>query len=183
MTDLVMRAAAFAAKAHEEAGQTRKYTGEPYIVHPSRVAGIVSSVTSSEVMIAAAWLHDTVEDASVSPLKIECLFGHEVARIVESLTKVADGEKIGREEAARRNIEHASHGSPAAKTVKLADLIDNISDIVEHDPEFARIYIPEKKMLMEHLGEGNPVLYRRASKLIDELLEQLASNMDPVEKQ
>lgn len=173
LSDIVSRAAELAEKAHGEEGQVRKFTGEPYIVHPRRVAEIVASVGCSDAIIAAAWLHDVVEDTKVPLAEIESEFGAEVAEIVSQVSKVVDGTKIGRENAALINIEHASHGTADAKTVKLADVIDNVSDIVDHDPEFARVYLREKKMLMEHLREGNRVLYDRASRLIDGLLENL----------
>ena len=131
---------------------------------------MTASVGCSEEVVAAAWLHDVVEDTQVSLAEIEREFGAEVAEIVFHVTKVVNGNKIGREKAALINIEHASHGSPAAKTVKLADVIDNISDIADHDPEFARVYLREKKMLMKHLKEGSPILYHRALKLVDLLL-------------
>ncbi len=170
LPDLVERAAEFAERAHREEGQVRKFTGEPYIVHPRRVAEIVASVSCDEKIIAAAWLHDVVEDTSVKLAEIQREFGAEVAEIVYHVTKVVDGTEIGRENAALINIEHASHGSPAAKTLKLADVIDNISDITDHDREFARVYLREKKMLMEHLKEGDPILYDKALKLVDLLL-------------
>ncbi len=176
MNDLVQRAAALAEEAHRRKGQVRKFTGEPYIVHPGHVAEIVGSVTSDPVIIAAAWLHDVVEDTDVTQAEIERDFGPEVAEIVDSVTKVADGTDIGRERAALINIEHASHGSPSAKTVKLADVIDNVSDIVEHDREFARVYLMEKKMLMEHLKEGDPTLYGKATELLNLLLDELQRN-------
>jgi (p)ppGpp synthase/HD superfamily hydrolase len=170
---MVERAEALAERAHREKGQVRKFTGEPYIVHPGHVAEIVASVTSDPVMIAAAWLHDVVEDTDVTLEEVEREFGPEVAEIVDSVTKVVDGTKIGRARAALINIEHASHGSPAAKTVKLADVIDNVSDILEHDREFARVYLMEKKMLMEHLHEGDPALYGKATELLELLMEEL----------
>lgn len=176
MSDLIQRAAELAEKAHREKEQVRKFTGEPYIVHPGHVAEIVSSVTSDPVTIAAAWLHDVVEDTDVTQAEIEREFGPEVAEIVASVTKVVDGRRIGRERAALINIEHASHGSPGAKTVKLADVIDNISDIVEHDREFARVYLMEKKMLMKHLQEGDPTLYKKAMELLELLTEELEGN-------
>ena len=173
MSKLISRAEEFARRAHGDIRQVRKYTGEPYIDHPRRVAEIVASVTDDPVLIAAAWLHDVVEDTPVSMEEIESLFGKEVAGIVSFVTKVVDGTEIGRENAARINISHAARGSSASKTVKLADVIDNASDIVDHDPDFARVYLREKKMLMEHLEEGDPILFRRASALLEKLLQRL----------
>ena len=66
MKSKIERAAEFAKAAHEGIDQRRKYTNEPYIVHPQLVAEIVSSVTDDEDMICAAWLHDVVEDTPVT---------------------------------------------------------------------------------------------------------------------
>ena len=57
----------FATAAHAAIGQKRKYSGDDYIVHPARVASIVTRHGGTDEMIAAAWLHDTVEDTDVSP--------------------------------------------------------------------------------------------------------------------
>lgn len=63
-----------ATAAHEGIGQVRKYTGEPYINHPAAVAELVSSVPHTPEMLAAAWLHDTVEDTPITLLDIELNF-------------------------------------------------------------------------------------------------------------
>ena len=72
----------FASKAHE--GMCRKGTDIPYIVHPMEAGAIAASVTSDKEIIAAAILHDTLEDTSVTPLEIEREFGKEVLRLIES---------------------------------------------------------------------------------------------------
>jgi len=66
MTDLELKAKAFATKCHEDIKQVRKYTGEPYINHPAAVVEIVRSVPHTEAMLCAAWLHDTVEDTNAT---------------------------------------------------------------------------------------------------------------------
>jgi (p)ppGpp synthase/HD superfamily hydrolase len=80
---LELDAKLFAAAAHGAIGQKRKYTGEDYIVHPIAVAEIVRSVPHTEVMIAAALLHDVVED---TPVTLEERFGCEVRELVDWLT-------------------------------------------------------------------------------------------------
>ncbi len=173
VTDIVERAAALARDAHGKIQQLRKFTGEPYIVHPKRVAGIVSSVTSDSEMIAAAWLHDVVEDTPVSIDEIAAEFGSEVAAMVAGVTKIIDGTTIGREKAAEMNIAHVGRGDCRIKTIKLADVIDNISDIVEHDPKFAVIYLAEKKALLEVLHDGDPKLLIQAEQLLNDQLRKL----------
>ncbi|MFP6901093.1 MAG: HD domain-containing protein, partial [Opitutales bacterium] len=132
MSDLVNRAAEFARKAHDRAGTPRKFTGEPYIVHPEAVAKIVASVTTDESTIAAAWLHDVVEDVEgVTIEEIADEFGQEVATLVKDLTNPCEKSDGDREKAAEENRRHTAQADPRAKTVKLADLIDNLTGIAE----------------------------------------------------
>jgi (p)ppGpp synthase/HD superfamily hydrolase len=85
--DLLARAEAFATTAH--AGQKRKGTDLPYIVHPAEVAGILARLYPSlRSLIAAGWLHDTVEDTSVTIEDITKAFGYSVANLVAGATAV-----------------------------------------------------------------------------------------------
>lgn len=145
----------------------RKYTGEPYIVHPDEVAGIVASVTDDQAMIAAAYLHDVVEDTAVSLDRVRELFGDDVAGLVEMLTDVSKPEDGNRK--ARKAIDrnHTASASPRAKTIKLADLISNTASIVTHDAEFAKVYLAEKRLLLDVLREGDATLYAEALRLVN----------------
>jgi len=123
------------------------------------VAELVRSVPHTQEMLAAAWLHDVVEDTPVDLVDVEIEFGLEIADLVEMLTDVSkplDGNRAIRKEIDR---EHLRRASPAAKTVKLADLIDNTRSIARHDPNFARVYLREKASLLEALLEGNKFLW------------------------
>ncbi len=71
MDSLEEQARRYATQAHAEAGQRRKYTDEPYIVHPAAVVELVRSVSHDEHLLAAAWLHDTVEDTGTTLSDIE----------------------------------------------------------------------------------------------------------------
>lgn len=79
---MVEKAIIFAAKAHE--GMFRKGTEIPYIVHPMEAGAIAASVTSDKEVIAAAVLHDTLEDTETTAEEIENEFGKEVLRLVQS---------------------------------------------------------------------------------------------------
>ncbi|QJT82279.1 hypothetical protein C0557_20435 [Kosakonia sp. MUSA4] len=122
--ELTRKAQRFATQAHERAGQTRKFTGEPYIVHPASVVQILMSIAPSAEMIAAAWLHDVVEDTDISPQVIESEFGPLVAQYVEMLTDVrtrrTGGVRIARKNA---NLLHSARACPEAQTIKLCDLL------------------------------------------------------------
>lgn len=163
---LEVRAHEFAAHVHGRINHRRKYTGEPYIAHPEAVAEIVRSVPHDEVMIAAALLHDTREDCGVTNEEIFRRFGLKVASLVDDLTDVSkptDGNRAVRKEIDRQ---HTAKASPRAKTIKLADLINNTESIVAHDPWFARTYLREKARLLDVLREGDATLWQQAYELL-----------------
>jgi len=164
---LIKRAKQFAHKHHGAIDQRRKYTNDPYIVHPAAVAAIVRSVDHTPEMVAAAWLHDVVEDTPVELGEIAQRFGAEVAVLVEMLTDVSRPEDGNR--AARKAIDraHTALASPEAQTIKLADLIDNTASIVMNDPEFAKVYMAEKRLLLPALRSGDQFLLARATTLVD----------------
>lgn len=117
--NIVDRARMIATAAHE--GQRRKYTGEPYINHPERVAVMIETFTAAtpqttNEVIAAALLHDVVEDTSITIDAIEQAFGPFVRSLVDQLTK--PNEPL----------------TYVAKSIKACDLIDNLSDLVEVAP-------------------------------------------------
>lgn len=166
MSDLINRAREFATRAHEN--QTRKYTGEPYINHPIAVANLVSTVPHTMEMIAAALLHDTVEDTEATIEEVREEFGDEVANLVGWLTDVSKPEDGNRVKRKAIDLEHTAGAPAAAKTVKLADLIDNSHSILARDPGFARIYMEEKRRLLKVLREGDSTLWAIADKIVRE---------------
>ena len=164
MSDIIQKALLFATEAHGK--QMRKYTGEPYIVHPVEVMSIVKSVASDEEVLAAALLHDVVEDTPAVVADISQHFGSRVASLVDELTDrsvLTDGNRKVRKEIDRSRLASAS---AEAQTVKLADLISNTRSIVEHDPNFAKIYMAEKALLLKVLVRGNKELFAKASALV-----------------
>jgi len=160
----IAKSIAFAHEVH--IGHKRKYTGEPYTYHLFSVARIVQEVSGTPEMIAAAWLHDTVEDTTTTIADIVMHFGIEIAELVSDLTDVSKPDDGNRK--VRKTIDrlHLAKASPKAKTIKLADLIDNAESIVQHDPKFAKVYMREKKLLLEVLQEGSPKLHARASEIV-----------------
>src|SRR5438067_1506809 len=117
MTKLEIRARDVATCAH--LGQTRKYTGDPYIVHPATVADLVRAVPHTDEMIAAAWLHDVVEDTTTRIQTIYDMFGTVVGDLVRDLTDVSrlcDGNRSIRKGLDR---DHTAQASADAQTIKL----------------------------------------------------------------
>jgi len=173
MSDLVERARRYATEAHQRINQRRKYSNEPYHVHLHAVAKLIEGVSGDAEMVAAAWLHDTVEDTQATLDDIEAEFGVAVAELVEELTDISrpgDGNRAVRKAIDRQ---HLAQASARAKTVKLADLIDNCKDITRHDPGFAQVYLAEMDDLLDVLQDGDTQLYRRAERVHARSVEKL----------
>lgn len=153
----------FARKAHGD--QQRKYNKELYIEHPKRVAEIVRKVPHTPQMICAAYLHDVVEDTPVSIEDIRRKFGREIAKLVHELTDEFIKERypdLNRKKRKEKEVARQAEISPEAKTIKLADVIDNTRDIIQNDKNFARRYVPEMEKIAEAIQGGNFKLLMRA---------------------
>jgi (p)ppGpp synthase/HD superfamily hydrolase len=167
------RAEAFCIAAHSAIGQTRKYTGEPYWLHPLGVAALIQEhiPDAPEEVLIAAMLHDVKDDTKVSLDLIREVFQAAVAELVDALsddTTPADGPRRVRKAMEREKIARASHW---AKTLRLADVIKNIESIAEFDPQFAKVYMAEKRDLLPNLRDGNPRLFAIASSLVNAYFE------------
>lgn len=162
----IQDAISYAKKAHK--GQTRKYTNEPYINHPISVSKLVAGVTNNSHTIVAAVLHDTLEDTGIEIDDIREKFGDKVANIVIELTdisKPSDGNRFTRK---RIDREHTRAASPEAKTIKLADLIDNSTSIFSNDPAFSKVFAAEMKEMLNILKEGDKSLYNMAERILND---------------
>ena len=162
----ITKAHYFAAAAHAAIDQRRKYTFEPYIVHPIFVFDLVEAVGGSIKMLQAALLHDVVEDTKVTEDVIAEMFGVDVAVLVSDLSDVSRVEDGNRAQRKHLDLLHTAKASPEAKTIKLADLIANAVSIVEYDPGFAVIFLNEKIQLLEVLQEGDPTLLTLAYEIV-----------------
>jgi hypothetical protein len=179
MNDLIARARAFSTEAHQRIDQRRKYTNQPYQEHLKAVAALVADVTDDPQLIAAAWLHDTVEDTPATFGDLERAFGPAIRDLVAQLTDVSkpsDGNRAIRKAIDRH---HTAQASARAKTVKLADLIDNCRDICRHDARFARVYLAEAASLLDVLKEGDARLYRRAQQVVADCARRIGLRAPP----
>lgn len=133
--DLIARAEAFAREVH--ARQTRKAAAaEPYVTHLEDVVALLRSAAATAEIIAAGWLHDTVEDGHEHghPVTLHDLaerFGWPVAAIV---AEVSDEKAIPKALRKDLQIRHAPRASPAARMVKLADKISNLRALIASPP-------------------------------------------------
>jgi (p)ppGpp synthase/HD superfamily hydrolase len=158
---LILRAAKFAAIKH--AGQFRKFghSDEPYIVHPSRVAGRVAVMPySTEEMVAAAWLHDVMEDTDCTVAMLSFKFGTEVSELVQQLTNTSK-QVAGLNRAERKQLDRKrlSGVSSSAKIIKLLDRIDNLEDLLNDNlapVSFVNTYKAESKLLLGVLCGADP---------------------------
>lgn len=168
------RALIFATAAHAAVGQRRKYTDDPYIVHPIEVASLVKSVDHTPEMVAAAYLHDVLEDTQTQLSTIYEMFGVTVAEYVLALTdppKTPSSPNRKTRKAMSRD--RLAFASAEVQTIKLADLISNSQSIVHYDPNFAKTYLQEKADLLKVLTRGNSVLYTRADLIVKQALVQI----------
>lgn len=155
--EIINEAIIFAMDKHSK--QFRKYTGEPYWVHLAQVAGLVTSVTTDPKIIAIAWLHDILEDTDTSFSEISGQFGAKVACGVSFLSDAEDGNRITRKELSRKRLATAPD---YIQNIKVCDLISNTSSIVLHDPKFAKVYLEEKRLLLECLSKADKRLLNLA---------------------
>jgi (p)ppGpp synthase/HD superfamily hydrolase len=162
----VLAARDFADAAHRAVGQVRKFTREPYIVHPEEVARLVALVPHTAFMLMAAYLHDTLEDTQVTARDLEEAFGPAVAQDVQWLTDVSGPQDGNRRARKALDLAHISQAPAALKTVKLADIISNVRSIARHDARFARVYFEEKRQALEVLREGDSTLWAKAAALL-----------------
>ena len=132
MLDLIERAERFARVCHS--GQCRKGAAkEPYIIHLEEVSSLVEVWGGSEEAIAAAWLHDTIEDCPpTSHEDLVAEFGDRVADFVAELT---DDKSLPKPKRKELQIENAAKKTPEAALVKLADKTSNVGAIANSPPE------------------------------------------------
>src|SRR5262249_25465968 len=129
---LVIRAIEFAAQKHRM--QRRKDTdASPYINHPIALIHVlcIDGGISEPVVLAAAALHDTIEDTETTAGELRDLFGDEIAALVLEMT---DDKKLPKAERKRLQIEHAQHMSKEGALIKLADKICNLRDVATSPP-------------------------------------------------
>jgi guanosine-3',5'-bis(diphosphate) 3'-pyrophosphohydrolase len=129
---LVSEAADLAARRH--AGQQRKGRGdEPYINHLAEVANLLAFATdgSDAELVAAAWLHDTIEDTQTTREELAGKFGERVAALVAEVT---DDMNLPKAQRRQKQVEDAPHKSPGAKLIKIADKISNIRARTQQTP-------------------------------------------------
>jgi guanosine-3',5'-bis(diphosphate) 3'-pyrophosphohydrolase len=129
---LILRAASFAAAKHRD--QRRKdAVATPYINHPLQLAELlaVNGGVDDPDIIAAALLHDTIEDTQTTADELREIFGERITGIV---LEVTDDKRLPKEVRKALQVEHAAHLSREARLVKLVDKICNVRDMISSPP-------------------------------------------------
>jgi guanosine-3',5'-bis(diphosphate) 3'-pyrophosphohydrolase len=165
---------AFASRAHGT--QQRKYTPEPYIVHPVRVMKLCREYTSDICILCAALLHDVLEDTPVTleemySFLVKHLPPDQALRAVNLVVELTD--VYNRRRRKQLETERLEKTSADSQTVKYADIIDNTNEIVVYDKDFAHLFLHECRAQLRKLDEGDPLLYTRALNAVELSLDQL----------
>ena len=155
----MQKAIKFAIKTHDlYQKQTRKGKGTAYITHPLTVGFILACANAPEDVIVAGILHDTIEDSieekKVTYEMLQERFGTHAADIVQSVTETSKG--LSWEKRKEEALKHIEKFSPESFLVKSADIISNISELVDDyarygDEVFSRFNAPKEKILDNYI--------------------------------
>ena len=168
---LILKAAHFSAQKHST--QRRKDEDEsPYINHPISVALAIAQIggVDDPEILAAALLHDTLEDTETTPEELEAEFGKKVCDYVLDVT---DDKTLPKHERKRRQIEHAKKISKGAALIKLGDKISNVTDVTNNPP--ADWDINRRKQYLdwaEKVIENCPKVNDRMENKFQEIIKQ-----------
>lgn len=154
----------FAAEAHS--GQFRKYTGEPYVLHPLEVAEILRRHDRPINEIIGGILHDVVEDTNRTLKQVKFHFGAEVGDLVNGVTNVATDKKVPRVERFWQNVAHLSEQTEGSHNIKCADIISNMKNFPNADEHSLVNYSAEKMIVLDHLYLADSNLIMEAQQVI-----------------
>ena len=198
---LLNRAYVYAMKAH---GEQRRASGDPYFSHPIEVAAILTDLKLDDATIAAALLHDTIEDTEATRAEIDSLFGHDIGRLVEGLTKLKKLDLVTKEAKQAENLRKlllAIADDVRVLLIKLADRLHNMRTLEYMPPETRRraaeetleIYAPlagrmgmhEMREELDDLAfrEIYPEAYDVVTARLNALTERSKSLISEIEKQ
>ena len=197
---LLNKAYVYAMQKH---GHQRRASGDPYFSHPLEVAAILTDMHLDEATIAVALLHDTIEDTTATRQEIDELFGPEMGKLVEGLTKLKKLDLVSRKAEQAENLRKlllAISEDVRVLLVKLADRLHNMRTL-DHVPPDKRLRIAEETMeiyaplagrmgmqdMREELEELafryiNPEAHRTVTERLKEVLERSRGVIDEIEK-
>ena len=130
--NLLNKAYVYAMKKH---GTQQRANGDPYFSHPLEVAGILTDLKLDDATIAVALLHDTIEDTDATRAEIDEMFGADIGRLVEGLTKISKLDLVSKKAAQGENLRKlllAISSDIRVLLVKLADRLHNMRTLAAH---------------------------------------------------
>lgn len=180
MDTILEKVKIFADQAHGD--QRRKYSNERYIFHPLRVMENCRNYTDDTAVLAAALLHDVLEDTKVTPEEMgdflrdvmpEVMAARTLDLVVE-LTDVYTKKNypgLNRRTRKVREADRLAKISSDAQTIKYADIIDNVTNIFVNDPDFAVVFIQEGRYALRKMEKGDEELFDKTNKMIEDCLD------------
>jgi guanosine-3',5'-bis(diphosphate) 3'-pyrophosphohydrolase len=173
--DVLEKVTEFAREAHGE--QMRKYGGDRYIVHPIRVMKLCRKYTDEIPVLAAALMHDVLEDTDVTAHEIDAFLSgimsdaerKKTVKFVKELTDEfvkQNYPRLNRKIRKSKEADRLEKVSAEAQTIKYADIIDNANEIVSQDAGFGAVYLRECSVLLDKMDKGNKELYQLAQQTI-----------------
>ena len=175
---LILKAAHFSAQKHSR--QRRKdEDASPYINHPISVALAIAQIgrVNDPEILAAALLHDTLEDTKTAPEELEAEFGKKVCEYVLDVT---DDKTLPKDERKRRQIEHAKKISKGAALIKLGDKISNVTDVLDNPPvgwdiNRRKEYLDWAEKVIENCPKVNERMENKLQEILNNGRKQLVS--------
>ncbi len=182
MDDLLAKITDFGDEAHGE--QMRKYAPDRYMVHPVRVMEKLSTITADKTILAAALLHDVLEDTPVTEEEMHRFLKTqmneaEARRTVDLVVELSDVyvksayPKLNRRTRKSKELNRLEKTSADSQTIKYADILDNTLEIVDQDRSFAQVYLSEVRLILKKLDKGNPELRSEALSAVENGLKKL----------
>ena len=175
---LILKAAHFAAEKHRDQRRKDKHAS-PYIIHPISVALAITQIggVDDPEILAAALLHDTLEDTETTPEELEAEFGKKVCEYVLDVT---DDKTLPKDERKRRQIEHAKKISKGAALIKLGDKISNVTDVLDNPPvgwdiNRRKEYLDWAEKVVENCPQVNERMENKFKEVVNNGRKQLVS--------
>lgn len=173
----------FATQAHGD--QQRQFVPESYIAHPIRVMETCKPHTADRSILAAALLHDVLEDTPVTNVQLQDFLisvmveseAKRTLQLVIELTDIytkANYPQWNRRKRKVKETQRLGKVSPGAQTIKYADIIDNSLTIQNAGTDFARKYLFECRSLLREMRKGDPELWSVANETVDRCIIGLA---------
>lgn len=182
MEDTLNKIRDYADNAHGE--QMRKYTPERYIVHPVRVMETCRQYDSRLPVLAAALLHDVLEDTPVTEAEtldflLTVMDPKDAKQTLELVIEMTDVyvrsayPHLNRKERKQKELERIATTNPDAQTIKYADILDNSTEMAAMDEGFAHRYLKECLAILKVADKGDKGLYEKVVKAVREELRKL----------